>query len=397
MSETAQLALLYTKFTSLAFPLRPLLAELELRASQNPGELSSLLEECHAAWISVRKTLVNPRVDAEVKRMQPWETHHDLVDLTRTGCSYLKQTCTDEFTLFKQFFQTGEDVLYRYLEGLCDYLYDHLRPQILHESSLTTLNEVCTVLQALMIQDIDLDDDELRGTDSDAESTPRMIPRSLRRSSSFDTAAVHQPQRPAPRLHAEHLLKILLHDAQTRLVFRSELVIRNEVGNYLPRPADLDYPNKIVKASVDLSAQRNAIAVSLNDDDDDDEPAYFALPSQETQETWYPALRTTLWVLSSLHTYVEPSVFQEVAHEAIAVCRKSLGNASRLLAKQSDKRPLDGQLFLVRHLLILKEMTANVESAQRNAEQARATGVVRESRRDILMVYTFRLANVLFV
>ncbi len=30
---------------------------------------------------------------------------------TRAGCTYFKQTCTDEFNLFKQFFQTGEDKL----------------------------------------------------------------------------------------------------------------------------------------------------------------------------------------------------------------------------------------------------------------------------------------------
>jgi hypothetical protein len=29
------------------------------------------------------------------------------------------------------------------------------------------------------------------------------------------------------------------------------------------------------------------------------------MPEKETQETWYPSLRSTLWVLSLVHTYVE--------------------------------------------------------------------------------------------
>lgn len=47
-------------------------------------------------------------------------------------------------------------------------------------------------------------------------------------------------------------------------------------------------------------------AISL-DTEDDDEPALLSLPGQETQETWYPTLRVTLWVLSCLYQYVDVS------------------------------------------------------------------------------------------
>jgi hypothetical protein len=56
----------------------------------------------------------------------------------------------------------------------------------------------------------------------------------------------------------------------------------------------------------ELANDRDRLAVSLNLDDED-EPAFLALPSKGTQETWYPTLRTTLWILSCLHTYVEVS------------------------------------------------------------------------------------------
>jgi hypothetical protein len=73
------MALLYTKFTSFAFPLRPLLSELELRAKNNKEELGTLLEDCHHAWIGVRRHLINPAVEKEIKRMEP--TKMPLVDL----------------------------------------------------------------------------------------------------------------------------------------------------------------------------------------------------------------------------------------------------------------------------------------------------------------------------
>lgn len=81
ISDTAAIALLYTKFTSFAFPLRPLLAELELRAQENTAELGSLLDDCHSAWISVRKSLISPRVEREVKRMEPATA--GIIDLVR--------------------------------------------------------------------------------------------------------------------------------------------------------------------------------------------------------------------------------------------------------------------------------------------------------------------------
>lgn len=101
--------MLYTKFNSLAASTRPLLAELEVRSTANPDELASLLAECHSAWLSTRQSLLGARVSEEVSRLDP--TKAELVDLTRAGCTYLKNTCMDEFTLFKEFFLSGETAL----------------------------------------------------------------------------------------------------------------------------------------------------------------------------------------------------------------------------------------------------------------------------------------------
>lgn len=141
---------------------------------------------------------------------------------------------------------------------------------------------------------------------------------------------------------------------------------------------------------------RDRLAVSLNLDDED-EPAFLALPSKGTQETWYPTLRTTLWILSCLHTYVEVSlitrmndrrvsdiplqdaIFDDMAQDAISSCRKSLISAAKTLSRSS---PATAQFFLIRHLLILKEMTASVDLiARRRTDDTR--GVIREHNTSI--------------
>jgi hypothetical protein len=53
-----------------------------------------------------------------------------------------------------------------------------------------------------------------------------------------------------------------------------------------------------------LVAKSTSTAV---DGDDEDDAVLLSLPPPEAQESWYPTLRVTLWVLSCLYTYVDVS------------------------------------------------------------------------------------------
>lgn len=108
-------------------------------------------------------------------------------------------------------------------------------------------------------------------------------------------------------------------------------------------------------------------SISLDGDEDED-PVFLALPPPESQEGWYPTLRMTLWILSCLWTYVDQGVFEDLAQEAIGTCRQSLTAASQTLMAQKDK-DMDARLFLVRHLLILKEMTAGLDLGARSGRR----------------------------
>ncbi len=121
----------------------------------------------------------------------------------------------------------------QYLESLCDYLYDDLRPRILHEPRLTALCEVCTVLQALMVLDIP----SLPDASSDDEAELEEL-----------TLDLDQPRRHKGlrTLHISHLLQMVLQDAQTRLFFKAQSVIQSEIRYYVPKPEDLTYPDKLL-------------------------------------------------------------------------------------------------------------------------------------------------------
>jgi hypothetical protein len=75
-------------------------------------------------------------------------------------------------------------------------------------------------------------------------------------------------------------------------------------------------------------------------------------------------------------------VFEDLAQEAILSCRRSLSTASDLLAAKKDKK-VDARLFLVRHLLILKEMTAGLELGRRSGRREWAGVTGQWSLRDM--------------
>ncbi|KAF8882705.1 Sec34-like family-domain-containing protein [Infundibulicybe gibba] len=334
--------LLYTRFKSVTPQLAPLLGELERRARVHPDELSALLAECHSAYFAARKSLLINRLTEEIRGLDPERT--ELVELTRAGCSYLKQLCTDEFNLYREFFDSGEELLYQYLENLCDYLYDDLRPRILHEPRLTALCEVCTVLQALMVLDLPGLQDHASDEDEDAD----------------EPAAAGKP-RGLGRLHISHLLQMVLQDAQTRLFFKAQAIIQSDIRYYAPGAEDLMYPDKLVAVRKPTSGNEIKEKENINQ--------IFRLPSLDKQDTWYPTLKKTVWVLSQLHDFVKPAIFDDIAQEAVSLCRQSLVAASNALAmRHPATTTLDGRLFLVRHLLILKEITQNLDLVQRDVE-----------------------------
>ncbi|XP_010461756.1 PREDICTED: conserved oligomeric Golgi complex subunit 3-like [Camelina sativa] len=211
-----------------------------------------------------------------------------------------------EHQLFTHFFPaSSEEVssLAPLVDPLSTYLYDILRPKLIHEANIDLLSELIHILKV-----------EVLGEQSARQSEP---------------LAGLRPT-----------LQRILADVNERLTFRARTYIRDEIANYIPSDEDLDYPAKLEGSSLNTTSETD-----LGDDENAD-----------VFKTWYPPLEKTLSCLSKLYRCLEPAVFTGLAQEAVEVCSLSIQKASKLIIKRSTTT--DGQLFLIKHLLILREQIA---------------------------------------
>lgn len=83
--------------------------------------------------------------------------------------------------------------------------------------------------------------------------------------------------------------------------------------------------------------------------------------------TWYPPMRNTLSLLSKLYGVVELPVFEDFARRAIDLCVAALRKGGEGIKRI---RPgLHGDLFLVRHLLMLREQLSPFELRMTSTEK----------------------------
>ncbi|GLT74223.1 hypothetical protein SLA2020_460310 [Shorea laevis] len=299
LSEGVEASVIYVRFKAAANELKSVLEEIESRSSRK--EYVNILSECHKLYCEQRLSLIKGIVH---QRISEFAKKEGLSSLTRSGCAYLMQVCQLEHQLFDHFFpSSSEDIssMAPLIDPLCTYLYDTLRPKLIHETNIDILCELVDILKV-----------EVLGEQLSRKS---------------GSLAGLRPT-----------LERILADVHERLTFRARTHIRDEIANYLPLDEDLDYPAKL-----EQSAAAKAETTSA-----DENPDVF--------KTWYPPLEKTLSCLSKLYRCLEPTVFTGLAQEAVEVCSISIQKASKLIVKRST--PMDGQLFLIKHLLILREQIA---------------------------------------
>ncbi|KAM0061722.1 putative oligomeric Golgi complex, subunit 3, cullin repeat-like-containing domain superfamily [Helianthus debilis subsp. tardiflorus] len=303
ISEGVEASIIYVRFKAAASELKPILEEIERRSSRK--EYVQLLSECHKIYCEQRLSLVKGIVSERISEYSKKET---LPSITRSGCAYLMQVCQLEHQLFDHFFpSTSEDIssLAPLVDPLCTYLYDTLRPKLIHEMNLDILCELVDILKIEVIgEQLSRRGESLAGI------------------------------RPT--------LDRVLADIHERLTFRARTHIRDEIANYLPVDEDLDYPGKLER-SAETKSDPSSVNLLLDQ-------------SLDAFKTWYPPLEKTVSCLSKLYNCLEQAVFTGLAQEAVEFCSLSIQKASKLVAKRSSQ--MDGQLFLIKHLLILREQIA---------------------------------------
>ncbi|KAB2049920.1 hypothetical protein ES319_A13G209900v1 [Gossypium barbadense] len=297
LSEGVEASIIYVRFKAAASEVMISFFDVETHQGKN---MFYLLAECHKLYCEQRLSLIKGTVH---QRISEFAKKEGLPSLTRSGCAYLMQVCQLEHQLFHHFFpSSSEDVssLAPLIDPLSTYLYDTLRPKLIHEANVDFLCEMVDILKA-----------EVLGEQLSRKS---------------ESLAGLRPS-----------LERILADIHERLTFRARTYIRDEIANYIPINEDLDYPTKL-EHSVDVVS---VTATNANPD---------------VFKTWYPPLEKTISFLSKLYRSLEPAVFTGLAQEAVEVCSVSIQKASKLVAKRST--PMDGQLFLIKHLLILREQIA---------------------------------------
>ncbi|KAF1956847.1 Sec34-domain-containing protein [Byssothecium circinans] len=343
LNDTTMSALLYAKFRVGAPELKQIGLEIQKRAVLPAGaeqgaeaEYQSLMNELYQSYSATRGRLILPIVTKKIGEIaQAPSTSKDLVAFARSSISYMRGICFDETDLWREWFD-GDGGLYDFLDAMCEPLQDHLRPRIIHETQILKLCELCTLIQTRYMEEEEEDESPIEASKLDF------------------TTLVH----PA------------LQDAQNRLVFLSLAILRDEIERYKPKPEDLDYPAKSKKKGLSGS-KSNQPALSGKKApqsdvpptpqmpktpmvvEEDDPDARWNFNTEAAFKDWYPTLRKAIWLLSKIYRLVHSSVFDDLAHRIVHSTTLSLRHASTLLTKSSS--PTDATLFLISHLLLLKQ------------------------------------------
>uniref|UniRef100_A0A7N4P2M8 Conserved oligomeric Golgi complex subunit 3 n=1 Tax=Sarcophilus harrisii TaxID=9305 RepID=A0A7N4P2M8_SARHA len=330
--------LFYVKFRAAAPKVRTLIEQVEQRSEKIP-EYQQLLNEIHQCYLDQRELLLGPSITSTVTELTS-QNNRDHCALVRSGCAFMVHVCQDEHQLYNEFFTKPTSKLDELLEKLCVSLYDVFRPLIIHVIHLETLSELCGILKNEVLED---------HVQNNAEQLGAFA------------AGVKQ----------------MLEDVQERLVYRTHIYIQTDIAGYKPAPGDLAYPDKLVmmeqiaqslkdeqkKVPSETSfsdvrledTQSNSLNKSGTGDSLNPRPQATISPA-DLHGMWYPTVRRTLVCLSKLYRCIDRAVFQGLSQEALSACIQSLLGASDSISK--NKTQVDGQLFLIKHLLILREQIA---------------------------------------
>lgn len=360
LKETTHSALLYAKFRVPAPELKPLGVEIQKRAVPTPDdvdtgrepEYASLMRELYQSYSATRGRLILPLVTRKMAEIASTPQQSDVLAFSKSAIGFMRGICLDEHDLWFEWFET-DGALYDFLESLMEPMYDYLRPRTIHETKLEKLCDLCATIQGRYM-DVDAEDDE---SDVASEATSSMGNGRPIAARKLDFASLVQPA---------------LEDAQTRLVFLALAVLRDGIEYYKPQAIDLEWPrhaavNGVKKGPV-LSGTRNPTtpaapvhkAPIAGEDDSSDAESMFSRRFDAQKENssgsqeWYPTLPKAIWLLRRIYRLVNSSVFDDLAHRIVHSTTESLVTAAQLVSTKASS-PANGQLFLLTHLLRLKQ------------------------------------------
>lgn len=297
---------LYGKFKTHSLRVKTIMEQIEGKTTELE-EYESLISDCQQCYLEYRWQLISPFVTDTITKFSQQHAKNPCT-LFRSGCSYLVHVCQDEYQLYHEFFTEGKQNYDTLMENLCGILYETFRPLIIHMTHMETLAEICNILKVEMLED--------------------HVQRNAEKLSSFQV-----------------IVSEMLEDVQERLVYRTQAYINKDIMGYSPSPGDLAYPDKLM---MELNPEEDILDETRSPRRPENHTAVVDL-----QAMWYPTVRRTLVCLSKLYNCIGKPTFEGIAQEALSSCIQTLKFASKEIAKK--KGAINGHLFLIKHLLIIRE------------------------------------------
>ena len=267
----------------------------------------ALLQSVYEKYALERLNLLTPCVSAFFGSLG---SDMDLLNLLRLGCNYILHMCSMEYQLFLKLFgesSASSPFLMPPVEddgGQFDFqtMVFELASELYSSVRVLMIHELDleTLCEAIQILQTEIIEDQIRSRGEEMASLEPVIDR-------------------------------IVQDTQERLVFSAQIFIRDNIVGFEPSKEDLDYPAKLQIES----AQTNM---------------YVA---------WYPVVERTLTCLSKIYRFVDIRIFEELAQDVLQTCTACVKMASAEITAKSSE--MDGQLFLLKNLLTLREQITPFE------------------------------------
>ena len=308
-ADQLEASLVYTRFHGISSRSRMILQHILHRTS---SIYQDTVMQCRNTYCTQRQALLWTPLRQHMDALQH---EHGTAAMTRLASVYWIRFCTMETVLYEDFFgDSSRDTTFpNYLSTLCSSsMHRTIRRALVVELDLDTLCQMVAVLKE-------------------------------ERKTAASSAA----------LAAARALTDILADAQERLIYCAHQALQKQVVRFKATPADLNYPEKLLTKTPDATTTTTTLEQQL----------------EQQFESWFPPVRSVLQILSKIFRVVEPGVFEDLALTSVQAAGASLQNAAQYLQKRGVDGTLHGDLFLIQHLLILREQLSPFDLELRSVER----------------------------
>lgn len=283
---------------------------------QYQGLVSDVLQQ----YFKFRLQLIKVYIEKQtmLKQDEGAKAPNSTVLFCQKQISLYKKLLEKERTLFIKFCPIEQypsqqhkvlfDELYEFFKQALEPLYDEVRNRILREQSIT---ELCN-LTNLLASYYEYDDEMTVLTSTD---------------NWIDYGQLFEP---------------MMHDSQSRLVFRIQNYIDNKLLKYKPQPEDLQLGNR---KTTEETQKRDSNLLEMD---------------ENLFPTLYVPLGKALTILSNVYELLNSMVFDDIAHHVVHSCIFMLKNGAMKLAV-THLGALDAKLFYLKNLITLKNQLNNFD------------------------------------